>query len=314
MLFVYFLFYNSIINTVSSMFRCREEVIDGKQLLEVDVSIVCFTGPHITGMVAAGILALLMNVVFPIVLVYVLWKNRSRLHTSAIQSRYGFLYMGYSIQRGFYWWEAVVLLRKFTVLMVASSISDPFYQSLVGVCAMVAFLVLQVNFRPYDRALLNRLEMAVMVCLCMTQVVSLGYFRASALALSPDSQQRVDVGVTSFLFVINGACFIVLAVCMWWTTWRRRKEERRQLLERRGKPIPSSGHAEIKHTPRSTAHGMVVNFPWAWSSQKQPLTVPARTLHSRALAKPGLNPPASPSKAMWPGRSGKSTTEFNSLM
>ena len=291
-LFVYFFFYNSMVNTLAAIFRCRDEVIDGQQYLEVDLTVRCFNGPHITGMVAAGGLALALNVLFPVALVLILRRNRQALHTSTIRNRYGFLYMGYSIVRGLYWWEAVVLLRKFSVLMVASSITDPFYQALLGVSVMVAFFVVQVNFRPYDNAMLNHLEMVVMACLTITQVVSLGYFRASALQLSLETQKEVDAGVTICLFLVNGIGFGVLAVAMWRTLKQKKAEEQRERLVRTPAAgmginpllLPTVG-GDTKHSdvpqddgspPPSPPSGMVWNYPWLWSEGKKKIIPPGR--------------------------------------
>ena len=246
-LFVYFFFYNSIINTLASIYRCREETIDGQQFLEVDLSVRCADGAHISGMVAAAVLALLLNVLFPLALIVTLRRNRAHLDSPTMQRRYGFLYMGYSTARGLYWWEAVVLLRKFAVLMVASSISDPFYQSLLGVSVIVTFFVVQVNYQPYEDRTLNRLEMMVMACLCFTQVVSLAYFRASALQLPDDSQVQVDLAVTCLLALANGACLITLGVCGWLSL---RRQRRSNVLKRRG--LVGSGAKDRKRGNRRT--------------------------------------------------------------
>ena len=231
-LFVYFLFYNGIINTLSAIFRCREERIDAVQFLEVDANVPCYDGPHVAGMVASVLLALILNVVFPLLLVIILRRNRRQLHSPEVQSRYGFLYMGYSVTRGLYWWEAVVLLRKFSILMVASSIHDAFFQSLVGVTVIVVFLVIQVNFKPYDNPLLNRLELLVMACLCTTQIVSLSYFRFTTAAdasgaITPSASSGIQAVVTIILFIVNGSCLCLLAVFLILSLYRKRRHKAR---------------------------------------------------------------------------------------
>ena len=288
MLFVYFLFYNSIINTLASIFRCREEVIDDRRYLEVDLGVECFTGQHVTGMVAAAILALLLNVLFPLVLVVVLRRNKQRLHTETMQRRYGFLYMGYSIERGLYWWEAVVLLRKFAVLMVASSISDPFYQSLLGVSILVVFLVAQVNFRPYTNTLLNRLELLVMSSLCLTQVVSLAYFRTAAMSLPESQQQHIDTAVTLCLCFVNALCVLVLGLSMWRAARQQQKEKQRERVRQALTPSgpkvkepwsrlhqglggPQQGMLDSDQAVEDAAGSasMVWNYPWQWKHRQQ---------------------------------------------
>ena len=256
-LFVYFFFYNSIINTLSAVFRCRSESIDDIQYLEADMSVPCHDAAHVAAMITAGSLALLLNVLFPLALVFVLRRNRRKLNEVRVQARYGFLYMGYSIDRGLYWWEVVVLYRKFSVLMVASSISDTFFQSLVGISVIVVFFVIQTNFRPYDDALLNRLEMMVMTCLCFTQVVSLGYFRSSVDASSTASQSKVDAVVTLLLLGVNGLsmCVLVGAIVQACRKYRRSRALAQQLASSK----PTNGR------PSGVRHGVA---DWTTTTSK----------------------------------------------
>ena len=209
MLFVYFFFYNSLSSTAMGMFRCGQEVFDGAQFLELDRTVVCFTAGHYAGMMAAGLLAVVLNVVVPFLLLCVLRRNKRRLQTSKFRSRFGFLYQGYSIERGLYWWEIVVLLRKFLVLALASVISDAFLQSLMGLALLGFFLTLQTHYRPYQRDVWNRLETMVLGCLCTTQLLSLSYFRSVEEQSSP-----VSSTVITWLLLSLNAIVLLTLVCV----------------------------------------------------------------------------------------------------
>ena len=74
-----------------------------------------------------------------------------------------------------YWWEAVVLLRKLAVLVVAAVVVDPYLQVLFAIVVVNAALVLHVMYRPYDRTDLNNLETFALLSLLVTQVVSIMY-------------------------------------------------------------------------------------------------------------------------------------------
>ena len=42
--------------------------------------------------------------------------------------KYGFLYDGYDLQRGLWWWEFVVMSRKLAFMTVISTVDEPFAQ------------------------------------------------------------------------------------------------------------------------------------------------------------------------------------------
>ena len=209
-LFVYFLFFNMLCTSTTSMFRCRGEVIGGVQYLDVDPLVPCYTAAHTTGMVIAGLLAAVFNVGIPLVLVLVLRRNASSLRDKRLIGQFGFLYNGYSISRRLYWWEGVVLLRKFLVLAVVSLVSDAFIQSLLGLVVLVAFLVLQVHAQPYARRLFNGLEAMVLITLTLTQVISLSYFRLSTEGSTIESLSSLDAIITFLLLFLNITCLGVL--------------------------------------------------------------------------------------------------------
>ena len=214
MVFVLFLSYNVLSTTAATMFKCRPEVINGEKYLAVDLSIVCYNGSHVAGMFAAGTMALLFNLGMPILLWIFLRRHEHRLHEPELFERFGFLYQGYSVNRRRYTWESVILLRKFTIVMVASTIEDPWYQAIAGISIVVIALVLQALFKPFANDLFNRLETAVLLVLCTTQVISLVYLRSETVPMPDIERSRIDLGVTVVLVALNAAMFIALAYYM----------------------------------------------------------------------------------------------------
>ena len=179
--FVLFLSYNTIATAAARMFQCRSEVIDGHRYLAADLAVTCYDSQHIGGMIAAAGMALLFNVGFPIGLVMFLRRHVDKLSNAAVMQQFGFLYQGYSLHRRRYGWEAVVLLRKFAIVMVASTLTDPWYQAIGGIGIVVTALLVQVTYKPYDDELFNRLECWVLAVLAATQVLSLVYLRSLAV-------------------------------------------------------------------------------------------------------------------------------------
>ena len=312
-LFVYFLFYNSLSTATTAMFRCRSEVIDGVQHLEVDPAVECYNSGHVVGMVTAGLLAVVFNFVIPLALLFTLRRNASRLRDPSMLNTFGFLYYGYSVAGNLYWWETVVLLRKFLVLAVLSTVSDPYFQSLVGLAILVFFLVLQVHARPYVRSLFNALETLVLTCLVLTQLICLMYFRASsAEVVQAQQSDRVDIVVTVVLLLLNGAC-LGLLVAVGLKEYRRRRKRQRSKAEgvkqssQRSQSaadweelkVNEGGHGGGDGSEEATAlnplheskegaepspvshrwefnnpSGSVISLPWSWQQRK--LTVPGR--------------------------------------
>ena len=209
-LFVLYVLYNSVVYTTSSMLKCRPEVVNGDRMLEADLSVVCYTASHITGIVTAVLVSLLYNLGFPLFILWILRRHRKELHTPRISSRFGFLYQGYSMSRGVYWWEAVVMVRKLAIIMAGSLIDDPWYQIICGISILVVSLVLQVKLAPHDRSLFNRLEAAILSVLCLTQLISLVYLRAETVLYDSEQRLPVTVAVTVILLVLNFGMYLVL--------------------------------------------------------------------------------------------------------
>ena len=209
--FVLFLSYNTISTNAARMFQCRPEVIDDTRYHSADLSVTCYDSTHVVGMVIAAAMALLFNVGFPLLLLRFLRRHASELTDRLMLKRFGFLYQGYSLQRKIYGWESIVLLRKFVIVMVATTLEDPWYQTVAGISIIVLALLLQVHYKPYDNSLFNRLEVQVLVVLVFTQVLSLVYLRSQSLELSDAAHTAYDITITSALLLLNGGMFLILA-------------------------------------------------------------------------------------------------------
>ena len=231
-IFIVFFFYNSVSATIATMFRCRAEEIDGKRYLAADLGTECYSPGHVVGMVVTAIVALVFNIGFPLVLFWFLRKNAARLTDKKVFMRFGFLYQGYSISRSMWGWEVLVLLRKFAVVVAASAIDDPWYQSMAGIGIVFTSLCLQLRYRPYESNRFNRLEEYVLATVVCTQVLTLLYLRSEVTVMSNTERQHADLAVTVALLLMNGATSVVL-VTMWWHGWQRGRTR----VTTTGKPV-----------------------------------------------------------------------------
>ena len=229
-----------------NVLRCRPEVFDDAQFLAADMSVKCYTSSHVVGIVFAVLVALVYNIGIPILLVWYLHRRRHSLTDPATVAKYGFIYSGYSVTRGRYWWEAVQLLKKFSLLVVAGVITDPWYQALAGIALLLASLLIHIYFVPYERPLFNLIETISIVVLLITQLGSLLYLRAEVMfPARSEGRKAANVIVTLVLASLN-AGFIILLVILFLryvVTQQRSKSRRTRVLQAQAGQSQRSGLA-----------------------------------------------------------------------
>ncbi|KAK1444064.1 G protein-coupled receptor-related domain containing protein [Babesia gibsoni] len=99
----------------------------------------------------------------------VLLLNRKKLYAPDVRMKYGFLHNGY--QQDYWFWEAVVFIRKCLVLVIGSIVIVPSHNlsgSRIWMALAVAlvFLVIQLIYKPFDERdymVLGRLESHSMI-------------------------------------------------------------------------------------------------------------------------------------------------------
>ena len=70
-----------------------------------------------------------------------------------------------------------MLLRKTAVAVVLVYFKDPFVQSFAALFVLTLSLYLQLEFKPYKRAVLNRVEELGLTTALFTQMLCLAYFK-----------------------------------------------------------------------------------------------------------------------------------------
>ena len=153
-----FFFQPSLIKYNFAMFNCIK-LGPGEYYMTSDMSIQCWKTEHIIySLIIALPSILIWCISIPIVLVIILYKNKSKLPNIEEKLKYGFLYKGY-VAKHFYW-EFVTLLRKMLII----SCSVFFANSSVTLQALVVFIVillayiLQQRFKPFTLPQLNQME------------------------------------------------------------------------------------------------------------------------------------------------------------
>jgi len=228
LLIVCFLAFPNLTRTAFLMYTCRWETIGGTHYLDNDLSVSCDTAIHATGKVAAAVVIALFCLGLPLGFSWWLVRHEADVKAADINSpffkTFGFLFKGLRTDNWrYYCWEAVVMIRRAVLILIAVLANDAYYQ--VG-CAIVVLTMafgLHLHTRPYVDAQLNRLEALALLDLIFTLCLNLLYQRSIALAEGDISRATVarwsvmghtwgvtEVVCTVLLFIINGATFIAL--------------------------------------------------------------------------------------------------------
>ena len=128
-----------------------------------------------------------------------------------MRSRFAFLYNGYSTDRSgvVVAWESLVMLRKLTVTLAGSVISDPYLQILSAQLLLVVTALATAYAQPYETWWLNLLDIGGLFALILTQILSILYFYAESAVHPFMDRAELEVIVTAILLLLN----LATAVC-----------------------------------------------------------------------------------------------------
>ena len=116
--------------------------------------------------------------------------------TPLVRRRYGFLFDGYDAERGWAWWEAVVMLRKVLVTAIAVFLDDSFMQVYAATILLTVALVAQAYVSPFTSDLHNNLELLSLVASQVTQVrCGMRRSEVPGALLAPSQQGHLCGGV-----------------------------------------------------------------------------------------------------------------------
>jgi hypothetical protein len=225
LLFVMTVGYSSITSSALNMFNCLPYTMAGITYHNQDLAVECYTPEHTLFRIIAGIVIAAFVMAIPVLIFVLLSRNAKLLRSEAIQSRYGFLLVGYAIDRPVpvSSWESVIMLRRALVVCIGALVRDPFYQSFAGLGLFCLALFLQASYQPYERKLFNVLETLSVAGIIITQLISLFYLRWQTILAKcdgePDStiatidgstcgellvrKASSDVGTTIVLVLVN---------------------------------------------------------------------------------------------------------------
>ena len=115
----------------------------------LDLSEPCWRERHALHTIFVTIpMILLYGIIVPLIIFYYLRKaGKERLDNASIMLRFGLFYSGFTDDR--FWWEFVVLTRKYLIILVSTLVEEHILQIQFSLCILIAALHLHDVFRPY---------------------------------------------------------------------------------------------------------------------------------------------------------------------
>ena len=115
---------------------------------------------------------------FPALLWVVLWEKKGLLLNEKVKERFGFLYNGFANHS--YYWEVVSIIRKELIAAISALLiqEGTLVQSLLLLLILFFFIFLTIKVKPYERPLLNNLELLSLLILMLTVFCGLFFLTA----------------------------------------------------------------------------------------------------------------------------------------
>ena len=162
-LFLSNLTYITVTTKSMIIWKCSD-YIDGKQFLVYHPDIMCWEGEHIQ-LMAISVLGILFYVItWPCVMCMVFQKGYEENLYEKSKSYilvWGFLFKRY--EREWFWWQLVVVLNKFVIVMIKVFWHKNVYQLPLALLATFMFIMAQSFARPFDSTPLDRLQSMCLV-------------------------------------------------------------------------------------------------------------------------------------------------------
>ena len=166
--FLLHLVYQTLVFRALSIFHCSRGVgMTGTRYLYDDFSHQCDTPTHGVAQGFAAVAIVLYCFGIPFSALAILYFQAGLRATPEEQvanldphsgnndhfyQRYGFMYDGYSLEDHRWWWEAVVMLRKLSIVGIATFIDkDQHVQLICSVLALTFWLALHLRYQPYGQ-------------------------------------------------------------------------------------------------------------------------------------------------------------------
>ena len=201
--------YNNVCIKSFNTFSCIA-LRDGREVLSVAPSIVCWDSREHNVMVGISILALIVYVFgFPFVTFAVTYYGRSRdlLRSPNFLATVGLFYREYESK--YFYWDLIFLARRFFLCLCAVVFRGrPFTQSGVAILIIATCILLQFVHKPYWDYLVDYLDCGCALSILLHCIASL-YYNNLAFTTTP-AFAKDALGLDNLLVAANSLCFIAI--------------------------------------------------------------------------------------------------------
>ena len=145
---IVYLWLPRIIRLGFTIFQC--DAICGKIYLTLDSTEECYVNQHLVWALGIALPALCVYIVIvPSIALLYLSHHRHELDSNAtVNFRFGLLFGGYSVDRG-WWWELVSLIRKVSIILFVTFARGSQFQLHFAMVVLVFLLFAQERGRPF---------------------------------------------------------------------------------------------------------------------------------------------------------------------
>ena len=176
LIILFFTVHPIIINSLFSVFSCREIEGLGMWLIQ-DLEVECWDSTHTLysmGVALPGIIV--WGVATPAFIVWIMQKRRKYLHRLENKLRFGFVFNGYRVDR--FYWEFLIMYREVVLIALSVFFSrvSVMIQTLTCLAVLSLFCYFHVREKPFIESHLNDMETRSLITATVTVYFGLYYF------------------------------------------------------------------------------------------------------------------------------------------
>ena len=206
-----FTLYQTLITQSTKVLQCTEYIIgqttDGvpikQQYLDVDMTIKCTSKGDHSFSTAATVFTVAYGVGIPAAFVFGYNFVNSRIAKPEL-TKLMFLFLTGGYKESFWYWQAIIMIRKMAIVIVIVFIGSSKLQTYCGMITMAVALILQVLLSPAEKSEHNTVEAISLAVITLTLNLSMVYFW-------PDLPEWGSTVITVLLSIITLAALLMFA-------------------------------------------------------------------------------------------------------
>lgn len=148
---------NTVVTQILMVWNCAS-LKEGGYLI-ADPSVSCQSEGHkfLARYIAPAFLCL-YGIGIPLFAIVILYNIRHAMHTRRYLKYYGFMYDGFDVKGGKWWYESAIMIRKMCFVAIGVVVASQGLQLIAGTVLMVSVIIFHVQVKPFAERALNNLE------------------------------------------------------------------------------------------------------------------------------------------------------------